>query len=376
MKRCTLLMLASFLLVLGIAPVEAEGGSAFDRNVIGAVRAGGKIVAQINGTAVVALLEAGEPVIALGLSGDYLRVRVRDGIGYIRQDAVKLDGDIASLQTVPGDLQADPLPADKPTADPAQYPIVPVIPGFTYAIYQRGQQLGARRAIFTKVGDCMSTETPLYLGPFAENTYDFGPYSSLQSVRDFYAQESPRPDAINSFILQSVAARDGYNASSVLDPDWLTSSLCKRGTTPLDCEYNTVHPAVAIIMFGTNDILSLSPAQYDFFLRLVVHKTIARGIIPILSTFPGYRSLPKRANQLNQIVYEVARDYQVPVMNLWLALQPLPNNGIDPTTSYLSLGASRKVTYFSEGYLKFGYAMRNLVVMQALDAVWRNVIQR
>lgn len=381
MKRigCGMLFASLLLIMLNFVaptPIDAQAAPAFERHVLGVALSGkSTIVADRAGSQnALGVLEPGEPLIAVGRSGDYLRVRFRDGIGYIRVDAVKLDGELSRLAEVTGDMPADPLPAADPVADAGRFPIVPTIPGYTGAIFQRGKALGERSTIFSKVGDCMSTETPLYLGPFADGKFDFGPYANLRGVYDFYSKEAAYSGYANSFGWESVAARNGYNASSVLDPDWLSSRLCKRGTSPLDCEYNLVKPAVAVIMFGTNDITSLSAAQYDFFLRVVVHKTIARGIIPLLSTFPGHFTLASRANLLNQIIYEIGRDYQVPVMNLWLALQPLPNKGLDPVNSYLSLGGSRKVTYFSEGNLKFGYTMRNLVTMQSLDVLWRSVI--
>jgi hypothetical protein len=129
-------------------------------------------------------------------------------------------------------------------------------------------------------------------------------------------------------------------------------------------------------MFGTNDINTLTPMQYDFFLRLIVSDTLDRGIIPLLSTFPGDSYQPKKANRLNQIVFQVAHDYDVPIMNLWLAIQKLPGAGLRANSNYLSGAWNIRPTYFKGDTLQYGYTQRNLLTLQSLDILWREVIQK
>jgi len=106
-----------------------------------------------------------------------------------------------------------------------------------------------------------------------------------------------------------------------------------------------------------------------------VHTSAKYGVVPVLSTFPGSpRSLP-RSDQFNQIIYSIAREYDLPIMNLWLALQALPDGGRQSGTVYLSLTPQTHVTHFTPENLQYGYTVRNLVTLQALDVMWRGLIQ-
>jgi hypothetical protein len=369
------------LLIVGLGaavrPGRAESLPAYERSLIGLVRLPGGAAIQAVGSPARSLgkLDTQERVIVIGRSGKLLRALSRFGEGVVAADALDLQGDSAKLPVIPENQPAAPLPDSAPPDNAKDYPVLPVVTPYAAQIFQRGLSLGNRPEVFARAGDCMSSDGFLFLGKFGSDNYDLGSYSALQAVIDYYRKVSPRPGTVNSFLAPSYAAQNGFNASAVEDPLWLDTAVCPEGSSPLACEYQLTKPAVSIIMFGTNDILSLTAAQYDFYLRLVVFDTIDRGIIPLLSTFPGNLNVSKRANQFNQIVYRVARDYDVPVMNLWLALQPLPGKGLDAGTGYLSQVATTRVSYFTKANLQYGYTVRNLITLQALDIVWRQVIQ-
>jgi hypothetical protein len=128
------------------------------------------------------------------------------------------------------------------------------------------------------------------------------------------------------------------------------------------------------MMFGTSDVVNLSLQEFDFYMRLVIHDTIARGVVPIMSTFPGDPYYEAKTHQINQIIFEVAREYDVSVMNLWLALQPLPYHGRNPNSMYLSHQTTTDVSNFSKANLQWGSTMRNLLTLQSLDVLWRGLI--
>jgi hypothetical protein len=97
---------------------------------------------------------------------------------------------------------------------------------------------------------------------------------------------------------------------------------------------------------------------------------IRQDILPVLSTFPQRPEFPEKSVLYNQIVAQIAQDYDVPLINLWLALDPLPNNGIDPDdTTHMSTPADGAACYFIGPNLEAGFTMRNLLTLQALDAV-------
>lgn len=245
------------------------------------------------------------------------------------------------------------------------YPIIPESTGQARAIFERGQTLGRAPDVVTKVGDCNSTEW-LFLHPFGENQYDLGPYTELQGVVDHFGA---------SFVNRTYAAYNGLNAAAVLDPIWSDPAICQSGETPLECEIRVHNPSLAVIMFGTNDILVLSPEEYDYNLRRVLNVTIQAGVIPLLSTFPRHLTFPDRSILYNQIVVRVALDYDIPLENLWLALEPLPTHGIANDQFHLDGPLTRAGDLRTPSNLQTGYPLRNLVTLQALDVIWRSAMR-
>lgn len=382
MKRLPLLLLSLLLLTVTLNPVStvsaAASASMYGRVLIGVLNRNATLrVTWASSAKALGQLQKGDRVIATGRNqaGSWLVVDSQYGYGYVPTTSLDLKGDLRRLAVVPGNVPNVVLPDDSPTDDPATYPVLPVVSAFTQQIYERGWRMGNRSEVFTKVGDCMTADALMFLGEIGDDHYDLGAYASLQGVIDYYSRVSPRKGAKNSFVAPSAASFTGFNVSSVEDPEWLPPGICPEGVTPLACEYEAVKPGIAIIMFGTNDMTTLTPAQYDFYLRMVVIDTIDHGVIPLLSTFPGDPWQPKKANRLNQIVFQIAHDFDIPVMNLWLAIQPLPNTGLRPGSNYLSWVTGIQVAHFQDKPLQYGYTMRNLITLLSLDILWKQVIQ-
>jgi hypothetical protein len=362
------------------APVsQATSNSVYERSLLGVVSKETPLRATwANDAKVLGELYPGQQVIITGRDAakSWVVVYTQRGYGYLPVSTLNLKGDLSRLDIASGDLPAALVPNDSPPDDPAIYPILPTVSEYTHEIYKRGLSLGSRPAIFTRVGDCMTSDRFQFLGEIGKKKYDLGDYKSLQGVVDFYMKEAPTKKAPNSFLEESIASFTGFNASSVVDAEWTPAGICEPGATPLSCEYDTVKPAIAIIMFGTNDLNTLTPAQFDFYLRLIVSDTLERGIIPLLSTFPGDPYQHNKANRLNHIALQVAHDYDVPIMNLWLAIQKLPGAGLRANSNYLSGAWNIRPTYFTGDTLQYGYTQRNLLTLQSLDIVWREVIQK
>lgn len=254
--------------------------------------------------------------------------------------------------------------------DLAAYPLIPSIGDTALRIYEEGLAKGSNPHVFAKIGDCM-TDNPFFLIPIGNNDYDLGDYPQLAPVVGYFVS-----DDLNSFSRISQAAAGGFNAASVLDSLWANPEFCEAGETPLACEFRSVQPSIALIMFGTNDVFYLNEAQFDFFLRSIVVETIRNGTLPILSTFPHRPEFPEKSVLYNQIVALVASDYDVPLINLWLALSDLPDQGVDPNdTTHLSTPQSGAVCYFIGENLQAGFTVRNLLTLQTLDAVIQAVEQ-
>lgn len=243
------------------------------------------------------------------------------------------------------------------------YPVIPAAAGAS-TIFRRGQTLGRDAHALSKVGDCNSVDW-FFLQPFGQDQYDLGDYTDLQATVDAFSV---------SFTERSYAAYNGLNAQAALNPTWANPAACRAGESPLLCEYRVHNPGVAIIMFGSNDVLALTPVQFDHALRRVVYETIQVGIIPVMSTFPRYIPLPGRTFLFNQIVIRVALDFNVPVMNLWLALEPLPGHGIDDDGYHLNGPITRAGDFATARNLQTGYPVRNLVTLQTLAMLRRDVL--
>ncbi len=253
----------------------------------------------------------------------------------------------------------------------ADYPIVPEISPTARQLYANGLAGGSNPRVFSKLGDCM-TENPYFMVTFAEGRYDLGQYGDLQAVLDHFGGEPARDGGwtLDSFATVGLAAASGFNIAGPLDATWANPEWCKGGESPAACEYRVARPSVALLMFGTNDVDYTDAVSYDYFLRTLVIQTIDAGVLPVLSTFPTRPENPEKSLLLNQIVVSVAQDYDLPLINLNRALEPLPNHGVNPAdTIHLSVPPDGRVDVFTPENLQAGFTVRNLVTLQTLAAI-------
>ena len=251
------------------------------------------------------------------------------------------------------------------------YPIVPTISPAARAIYQAGLARGNNPRVFSKLGDCM-TENPYFLVTFSGGHYDLGSYPELQSVLNQYWGVPARSGnwKLDSFATTGLAAAAGFNIAGPLDATWADPKWCLGGESPAACEFRVARPSLALIMFGTNDVAFTDPATYDYYMRSLIDQALNSGVLPVLSTFPTRPEDPAKSLLLNQIVVRVATDYQIPLVNLNRAIEPLPNHGVNPAdTIHLSVPPDGRVDRFTPDELQYGFTMRNLVTLQALGAV-------
>ena len=243
-------------------------------------------------------------------------------------------------------------------------PVVGNATGNARQIFLNGRAMGRDSGGIAKIGDCSSAHW-YFLRPFGWGQYNLGAYADLQGVVDQFA---------TSMAHESFGAHNGFNVNAVQDPSWAHPGYCQAGEAPFECEIRLVNASVAIIMFGTSDLLVMTPYEFDFYMRSLVHDTIDLGVIPILSTFPGNQGFWNETILYNQIVVRIARDFDIPLINLFRALNELPNNGLEPDGFHLGepLGAPADL---SGTNLSTGYPTRNLVTLQTLDNVWRNAMR-
>jgi GDSL-like Lipase/Acylhydrolase family len=253
-------------------------------------------------------------------------------------------------------------PTSPPTASPTPVdwttlPIIPTLSATVREIYQRGQALGNDPHAFSKVGDCESSPN-WFLGDFDQGPryYRLGEYTYLDTVIQQYA---------GSFGRTSLAAKPGFSTGSMLDPDWSDPKQCKRKETPLACEFRVHKPSLVFIMLGTNDVYHLDVFETN--LRTIIDYALEHGVIPILSTKADNLEGHGRVNAL---VARLAHDYHLPLWNFWLAIQPLPNQGLQPDGVHITWKPNR---FDDPVAMTYGWPVRNLTALQTLNAVWEAV---
>jgi hypothetical protein len=254
-------------------------------------------------------------------------------------------------------------PTPRPTLGPDEWMTLPVVPEVTdtaHEIYKRGQELGRDPTHFSKVGDCQ-TNTGFYLVDFDnEGTYSLGEYSYLQDTIDYYK---------GSFSRTSLAMRDGYNVAAILTPLRADPKKCNKGENPIQCEFRLHNPSIAIISLETN--FNDRPADdYGKYMRQIIEYSIDQGVVPILATKGDN---VEGDNSINAKIAEIAVEYDIPLWNLWAALQPLPNQGHDTDLNDgFHLSFSRNFFDKPKNMLS-GWPWRNLTALQALDSVRRGL---
>lgn len=256
--------------------------------------------------------------------------------------------------------------------------ITPALAESLRAIYRDGLAKGNNPRVFAKLGDCM-TENEYFLVPLSAGRYELGDYAALKPTLEHFLgvptrANGGRPWDKDSFATVGLASAGGFNVAGPLDPTWSNPEWCAADESPLQCELRVSKPAFAVVMFGTNDVNTTDLATYDFYLRTIISQTLDAGVIPILNTFPTRPENPDKTRQLNQIVAKVAQDYGIPLVNLNRALAALPNQGVDPKdTTHLTVPPDGRVDIFSGEHLRYGFTVRNLVTLQALDLVLKTV---
>jgi hypothetical protein len=235
-------------------------------------------------------------------------------------------------------------------------PVIPAVSQRTVQIYQKGQELGRDPHRFSKIGDCQNVSS-YFLSPFEHpSVYRLGEYENLQETVDWFN---------GSFSRDSLAVKGGFNVAAVLSPLRADSKQCEDGESPAACELRVFNPAFAVISMET--WWSGKPENYEKYMRQLIEFLIDQGVVPILATKADNL---EGGNQINQVLGQLAWEYDIPIWNFWASVQHLPNKGLTKDGFHLTLG-----NYFYDDLqsTKTGWSMRNLTALQAIDAVWRGV---
>ncbi len=216
--------------------------------------------------------------------------------------------------------------------------------------------MGNNPRIFSRIGDCNSAAPDFLVG--FDGIYNLGEYTSLQPAIDYFQGSFARP---------SVAAKNGLNSAGLLTTLWTPKDICLSGETLLDCQYRLDSPSFAIISIGSNEAYYVhhdGPAAFETNMRQIIEDTIAKGIVPILSTKADNI---EGDNSINPILARLALEYELPFWNFWLATQPLPGHGMSDGSHLNSVSYANFTDFSIPHSLDYGKQMHNLTALQMLD---------
>ncbi len=240
------------------------------------------------------------------------------------------------------------------------YSVIPDVSPRAIEIYKKGIAMGNDPYRFSKIGDCQNISTYFLAALEDPDLYSLGEeYAYLQEAIDWF---------FGSYSRESLAVAGGLNVAAVLSPFHADVEKCKPNENSLACEVRIYNPSIVIVSLEEN-WGSRTAETYEEHLRTIVEYLIGEGVLPILAT--------KADNvegdySINKSIVKIAEEYELPVWNFWLAVQPLPNHGLESDGFHLTLAGP----YFdSEWHMESGWTIRNLTALQALDAVWRAVAQ-
>jgi hypothetical protein len=239
-----------------------------------------------------------------------------------------------------------------------EWPVVPSVSARMKEVYQQGLAAGRNPSRFSKIGDCQNVDS-YFLSAFDHpDEYRLGmEYAYLEPTIVHFR---------GSWSRKSLAVQGGFNVAAVLAPFRADPNYCRADESPLDCELRVFNPSLVIISMET--WWGKKPAEtYERYLRQIVERVLAQGIVPILATKADNL---EGDHSINLAIARVAYEYQVPLWNFWRAVQPLPAHGLSPDGFHLTFSRN----FFDDARaMENAWPWRNLTALQSIDVVWRGL---
>ncbi|MBK8990054.1 MAG: hypothetical protein IPM39_29000 [Chloroflexi bacterium] len=255
---------------------------------------------------------------------------------------------------VPPTPTPTPIPVnDIPVTDFIILP--PAVRQHLHEIYAVGQAQGRDSQTFSKLGDSTSLN-PNFMGKFDNPAgYNLGDYAYLQPTIDQYK---------GHFARYGVAARNGLHSWSVFDPMWADKKWCEANEDVLTCEFRLNNPSILFAKLGSND--AGAPSGYRYNMRQVVEFAIANGVIPILVTKADRIEGPDNIN--NQILRELAAEYNIPLLDFDIIAATLPNRGLKENDVHMEERVAPH-DFTQPDTFQSGHAIHDLIALMMLDAI-------
>lgn len=263
----------------------------------------------------------------------------------------------------PPPVDAGPTRCDSPPPEvlASQPAFSPAVIARIRALRAAGVARGNRLDVLAKIGDSI-TEAGGFLTDLGMGWYELGPYACLEPTVAFFRRTAV-PNAVNSLARSSVCAMGGWLSDNALQGDPMS---------PLRAELNAIRPGYAVIMYGTNDLDRGSAAGLETNLERMAQICEDFGTVPVLSTIPDRLDQAAPASRVagyNERIRGVAAARNLPLIDYWAAMRPLPRNGIEEDGIHPSVyrrDGSAEAGYFTDEGTRFGYNMRNLTTMMMM----------
>lgn len=271
------------------------------------------------------------------------------------------DSDDALLAEVPT-LTPTIQPTPRPTLGPDDWQQLPVIPTEisqpAREIYQQGLANGNDPTHFSKLGDCQNITTYFLAIYDHSDRYTLGEeYANLHETIDYFA---------GSWSRESKSVKGGFNVASVFNPIFSDKEVCEKNESPLACELRLHKPSIVLI--SMEEWWNGDVPKYDTYLRRIVETVIEHGAVPVLATKADNL---EGDHEINRAIANLANEYELPLWNFWLAVQPIPAHGLQKDGFHLTNGIN---DFSSSVQLKRGWVQRNLTALQVLDAVRKGLL--
>ena len=221
------------------------------------------------------------------------------------------------------------------------------------AIFADGQTQGRSATTFSKLGDSTSMN-PNFMGRFdTPENVNLAEYAFLQPTIDYYK---------GHFSRYGVSSRNGLHSWSVFDPLWADKEWCQANEDVLNCEFRLNNPSIIFVRLGSND--AGAPSGYRYNMKQVVETSIANGVIPVLVTKADRFEGPDNIN--NNILRELAAEFNVPLLEFDIVAETLPNRGLIPGDVHMAELVGPHDFTLPET-MQSGHAVHDLVGLMMLD---------
>jgi hypothetical protein len=110
-------------------------------------------------------------------------------------------------------------------------------------------------------------------------------------------------------------------------------------------------------------------------MRRIVEATLAKGVIPVLNTFSTdpNADLWWQSVDFNNMLIQVGAEYQIPVINLFVAARSLPAYGLDVDAIHMKHSGWTNLKYDTGHEMWFGTSLLNLLSLRMMDEIRRAV---